>query len=76
MTRNKPASAAGASWKKQPLAEGISNELSEKYRVPRKIGRLWLQNDYLLPLLDGLDEIDTVMQPALRCHDQLVYRRV
>jgi eukaryotic-like serine/threonine-protein kinase len=52
-----------SSWKKQPLAEWISNELSEKYRVPRKIGRFWLQHDYLLPLLDGLDEIETSMQP-------------
>src|SRR5271166_4368366 len=27
-----------SNWKKQPLAEWISGELSEKYRVPRKIG--------------------------------------
>jgi hypothetical protein len=53
-----------SSWKKkEPLAKWISNELSEKYRVPRKIGHLWLERGYLLPLLDGLDEIDTVMQP-------------
>jgi DNA polymerase III delta prime subunit len=53
-----------SSWKKkQPLAEWISIELSEKYRVPRKIARFWLQQGYLLPLLDGLDEIETVMQP-------------
>jgi hypothetical protein len=53
-----------SSWKKnQPLAEWISGELSEKYRVPRKIARFWLQHDYLLPLLDGLDEIETLMQP-------------
>lgn len=37
-----------SSWKKkQPLVEWISNELSEKYRVPRKIGRFWVQRDYL-----------------------------
>ena len=53
-----------SSWKKkQPLAEWISSELSEKYRVPRKIARFWLQHDYLQPLLDGLDEIATSMQP-------------
>ena len=53
-----------SSWKKkQPLAEWISGELSEKYRVPRKIARFWFQRDYLLPLLDGLDEVETVMQP-------------
>jgi MinD-like ATPase involved in chromosome partitioning or flagellar assembly len=53
-----------SSWKKkQALAEWISGELSEKYRVPRKIARFWLERDYLVPLLDGLDEIETSMQP-------------
>jgi len=53
-----------SSWKKkQPLAEWIAVELSEKYRVPRKIALFWLKRGYLLPLLDGLDEMETVMQP-------------
>jgi hypothetical protein len=52
-----------SSWKKQPLREWISIELSEKYRVPRKIARFWLQNNYLLPLLDWLDEVSTALQP-------------
>jgi hypothetical protein len=53
-----------SSWKKkQPLVEWISGELSEKYRVPKKIARFWLQNNYLLPLLDGLDEVNTALQP-------------
>jgi hypothetical protein len=34
-----------SSWKKnQSLAEWISGELSEKYRIPRKIAQSWLQN--------------------------------
>jgi DNA polymerase III delta prime subunit len=54
-----------SSWKKkQPLAEWMSVELSEKYRVPRRIARLWLQRDYLIPLLDGLDEVETSIQPG------------
>jgi len=52
-----------SNWKKQPLVEWMSGELSEKYRVPTKIARLWLQNNYLLPLLDGLDEVETTLQP-------------
>jgi hypothetical protein len=53
-----------SSWrKKQPLAEWIAAELSEKYRVPVKIARSWLQDDYLVPLLDGLDEVPTALQP-------------
>ena len=53
-----------SSWKKkQPLAEWISAELFEKYRVSKKIARLWLKHDYLVPLLDGLDEVETSTQP-------------
>jgi hypothetical protein len=54
-----------SSWKKkQTLAEWIAEELSAKYRVPVKIGRSWLKNDYILPLLDGLDEVQTALRPA------------
>jgi TIR domain/NACHT domain len=53
-----------SSWKKkQPLEDWISNELSEKYRIPRKIARFWLLQGYLLPLLDGLDELENALQP-------------
>jgi hypothetical protein len=31
--------------------------------VPVKLARSWLQNDYLVPLLDGLDEVPTALQP-------------
>ena len=52
-----------SSWKKkQPLAEWIAAELSEKYRVPRKIACFWLQRDYLVPLLDGLDEVRSTLR--------------
>ena len=52
-----------STWKrKQPLARWIAIELSEKYRVPVKIARSWLQNDYLVPLLDGLDEVPIALQ--------------
>jgi eukaryotic-like serine/threonine-protein kinase len=53
-----------SSWKKkQPLNEWISIELSQKYRVPRTIARLWLRQHYLIPLLDGLDEVEISIQP-------------
>jgi eukaryotic-like serine/threonine-protein kinase len=53
-----------SSWKKKrSLADWIALELSEKYRVPVKIARAWLRKDYLVPLLDGLDEISTAEQP-------------
>ena len=31
--------------------------------MPRKIAHFWLKHVYLLPLLDGLDEIEPSMQP-------------
>jgi predicted NACHT family NTPase len=53
-----------SSWKKkQSLADWMSRELSQKYLVPVKIARSWLQKDYLVPLLDGLDEVSTALQP-------------
>jgi hypothetical protein len=31
--------------------------------VPTKTARFWLQHDYLLPLLDGLDEVPAALRP-------------
>lgn len=39
------------------LAEWLIEELHLKYRIPRRIARVWVENDELLPLLDGLDEV-------------------
>ena len=53
-----------SSWQKgQPLTEWIGSELSEKYRWPVKFARSWLQNDYLVPLLDALDEVPVGLRP-------------
>jgi eukaryotic-like serine/threonine-protein kinase len=41
----------------QPLIDWMVNELWDKYRVPKKIGKPWLENNRILPLLDGLDEV-------------------
>src|SRR5215831_15851469 len=48
-----------SSWaeKRQPLLDWLTNELSTKYRVPQRIGRSWLEKNWLLPMLDGLDEV-------------------
>ncbi len=34
------------------------NELANRYEVPRRLGEKWLRNGQLLPLLDGLDEVE------------------
>ncbi len=55
-----------ASWaeKRTAVADWISEELTVKYQIPRAIGQQWLENDNLLLLLDGLDEVPSQQQSA------------
>lgn len=54
-----------ASWQEgQPLGAWMVNELSNNYEVPRQLGQQWLTSGVLLPLLDGLDEVDTSRREA------------
>jgi eukaryotic-like serine/threonine-protein kinase len=39
------------------LDQWLSDELNKRYDVPREIGRGWIANGRILPLLDGLDEV-------------------
>jgi|GEM_PF-722914 len=48
----------------QSLHDWIVSELSSKYRVPTKTGRSWLERGYLVPLLDGLDEVHSECRAA------------
>ena len=41
----------------EPFIDWLVAELTTKYQIPKRIGRHWLENDVLLPLLDGLDEV-------------------
>ncbi len=48
-----------ASWSgNMPLGDWMVNELANRYEVPRRLGQTWLKNGELLPLLDGLDEVE------------------
>ncbi len=50
---------------KQPaLATWFAEELVEKYHVPRLVAQMWIDQDYLTVLLDGLDEVDAAVRPA------------
>ena len=55
-----------SSWtrKRQPLATWLIEELETKYQVPRKVGSDWINTDQILPLLDGLDEVDATSRTA------------
>ena len=54
------------SWaeKRTAVADWIIEELTVKYQIPRAIGRQWLADDMLVPLLDGLDEVPAAYQTA------------
>jgi eukaryotic-like serine/threonine-protein kinase len=44
--------------KQQSLFDWMIAELSSKYQIPKSNSRKWLGDNRLLPLLDGLDEVD------------------
>jgi predicted NACHT family NTPase len=48
----------------EPLADWLVDELAAKYLIPKKVGRTWLGESHLLPLLDGLDEVQAVRRAA------------
>ena len=43
--------------KRPPLVTWLVDELNNHYDVPRKVGKVWVDDDALLLLLDGLDEV-------------------
>ncbi|MEO0352246.1 MAG: protein kinase [Cyanobacteria bacterium P01_A01_bin.15] len=46
-----------SSWLTGPIEQWLVNELNSKYQVPKAIGRRWVNEQQLLLLLDGLDEV-------------------
>lgn len=48
-----------SSWaqKQQPLTAWLIVELRERYDIPIKIAKDWIEQQHILPLLDGLDEV-------------------
>jgi eukaryotic-like serine/threonine-protein kinase len=55
-----------SSWaeRRQPLAHWLVDELQQRYDVSRKIGQAWIDADQVLPVLDGLDEVQTEHRAA------------
>lgn len=55
-----------ASWgfKEQTIDDWLVEELLTKYNIPQKIARPWVDNDELLILLDGLDEVKLELREA------------
>ncbi len=53
-----------SSWKddRQSMTDWLVAELKSKYGVSKKLGQEWVNNHQLLPLLDGLDELEPQRQ--------------
>ncbi len=49
---------------KKPLSDWLAAELNAKYFVSRPLAKTWLAAGWLLPLLDGLDEVKSDSQGA------------
>ncbi|HEX6524227.1 MAG TPA: NACHT domain-containing protein [Streptosporangiaceae bacterium] len=54
-----PVVASLATWsgKRQPLAAWLTAELAQSYRIPLAAAHAWAEQDDLVLLLDGLDEV-------------------
>jgi NACHT domain len=61
-----PVVANLASWAGQrlPLDAWLVEELARGYQVPRRIATHWVEQEALVPLLDGLDEVAEAHRPA------------
>lgn len=55
-----------SSWtdQRQSIADWLVTEMNSKYQVSKEIGRGWLMEHQLLPLLDGLDEVNPSSRDA------------
>jgi serine/threonine protein kinase len=65
-----------SSWaiKQLPLLDWLVEELTGKYQVPTKLAQALVRADQILPLLDGLDEVETRARTA--CIEAInVYRQ-
>lgn len=61
-----------SSWqRKQTIADWLVQQLHIQYQASKDIGKHWLQNQQLLLMLDGLDEVSALHRDA--CVDALNY---
>jgi NACHT domain len=65
-----------SSWtiKRSTMRDWLIEELHDKYQVPRKVGQSWVDNERILLLLDGLDEVTSIHRNA--CIEEInLFRR-
>ena len=49
-----------STWAKsrKPIQEWLRDELQLRYQVPKRIAQKWIDSEQVMPLLDGLDEVE------------------
>jgi predicted NACHT family NTPase len=60
-----------SSWaeKRLSLAAWMVDELNKQHDVPRAMAEVWIEDDQVLPLLDGLDEVHSPTAARVFCQD-------
>jgi len=55
-----------SSWAvtRPPLQDWLAEQVAQLYDIPEQLALRWVQEEQLLPLLDGLDEMEEVARPA------------
>ena len=46
------------------IADWLIAELRTKYQIPHKLAKSWVETEQIVPLLDGLDEVDENFRTA------------
>ena len=66
VTKPLPVIIPLSSWavKRPPMEDWLSEQLSLVYDVPRQVSRQWVREEQVLPLLDGLDEMEESARAA------------
>jgi hypothetical protein len=57
------------SWRGEPLIDWIAAATQKKYRIGKSVVRELIQDGYVIPVLDGLDEVDAL--DLDRCVDKI-----
>ncbi len=63
-----------SSWTGESIEQWLVAELSSKYQIPQAIGRVWVSDQQLLFLLDGLDEVRADRQDSCAAAINQFYR--
>lgn len=76
VTQPLPALLPLSSWavSRRPLQDWFTEQLTRLYDVPRSLSQQWIQAEQVLPLLDGLDEMEESARAACIAAINLYHR--